>query len=81
MVAKNTVKVNKIKKLSKSDIDMSKVKEIKMKKDGKDIREIIFLKINDEFSWGKYADFKIIILKKNGYINATKICGTISEET
>ena len=65
----------------KTDVDMSNVKQVKMKKNGKDIREIIFLKINNDFSWGKYADFKVCIMKKNGWINATKMVQMINEET
>ncbi len=36
--------------------------------------KISFTDINDDYSWGTYGDFKVIITKKNGYINATKIC-------
>jgi hypothetical protein len=36
---------------------------------------ITFEHINDDYAWGKYmGDFKVIIMKKNGYINATKLC-------
>ena len=30
--------------------------------------------INDDYYWKNYDGFKVIIMKKNGYINATKIC-------
>ena len=30
--------------------------------------------INGKYCSGKYGDFEIIIMKKNGYINATKLC-------
>jgi len=36
--------------------------------------KISFKDINDDYSWARYRDFKVIIMKKNGYINATKIC-------
>ena len=39
------------------------------------MNEIIFEHINEEFAYGKYGDFKVIIMKKNRYINATKLCG------
>ena len=39
-----------------------------------DIRNICFEKINDEYSWAKYGDFKVIMMIKNGYINATNLC-------
>jgi hypothetical protein len=38
------------------------------------ITDTIFERINDEYSYGQYAEFKVIIMKKNGYINATKLC-------
>ena len=37
-------------------------------------KNIKFKDINDKYSYGKYGDFKVIVMKKNGYINATKIC-------
>src|SRR5271154_666725 len=36
--------------------------------------KISFKDINDDYGWGKYGDFKVIIMNENGYINATKIC-------
>src|ERR1044071_6851655 len=39
-----------------------------------DLREICFDDINKHFTSGKYGKFKIIIVKKNGYVNATDIC-------
>jgi hypothetical protein len=41
-------------------------------KDGNNIMNIVFKDINDDYAWGKYGDFKVIIMKENGYINATK---------
>jgi FtsZ-binding cell division protein ZapB len=43
-------------------------------KDKNNIMNIIFKDINDDYAWAKYGDFKVIIMKENGYINATKIC-------
>ena len=53
-----------------------KVKELKKlpKYERDDIRNIIFEKINDKYSWGRYGDFDVIIMNKNGYINVTKLC-------
>ena len=34
---------------------------------------ISFKNINNDYHWGKYGDFKVIIMKENGYINATKL--------
>ena len=39
-----------------------------------DIRNVIFKDINDDYAWGKYGNFKVIMMKENGYINATKLC-------
>lgn len=39
-----------------------------------DIKEIIFEDINDDYGYGKYGEFEVIINKKTGYINATKLC-------
>ena len=38
------------------------------------LSEIIFEHINNDFAYGKYGDFTVIIMKKNRYINATKLC-------
>ena len=45
------------------------------------LKDIAFEDINDDYCFGQYADFKVIMMKKNGYINATKMCQDISEET
>jgi len=59
---------------------LQKVVKIDMKKDGKDIREICFRDINEHYSLGKYNKFTVTIMKKNGYINATKLCQEIGRE-
>ena len=38
------------------------------------MNEIIFQDINDNFAYGIYLHFNVIIMKSNGYINATKLC-------
>jgi predicted Holliday junction resolvase-like endonuclease len=43
------------------------------------LKDIVFEDINDDFCYGHYSDFKVIMMKKNGYINATKMCQYISE--
>ena len=45
------------------------------------LEHIAFEKIDDEFVYGKYGDFTVIMMKRNGYINATKMCEHISEQT
>jgi hypothetical protein len=38
------------------------------------LREIVYESVNEEYGWGKYGDFKILIRKKDGYVNMTKLC-------
>lgn len=38
------------------------------------LNDIIYEDINNEFAKGKYFDFEVIIMKSNGYINASKLC-------
>jgi KilA-N domain len=35
---------------------------------------ITFEPVNDEYYWGYYSDFKVLIMARNGYINATQMC-------
>jgi hypothetical protein len=42
--------------------------------DETNIKNIIFKKIDDKFSYGKYGQFSVILMNKNGYVNATKLC-------
>lgn len=35
---------------------------------------IVFESIGDEYCWGNYAEFRVLIMRENGYINATKLC-------
>ena len=61
---------------SEEELKEKKVKELKKlpKYERDDIRNIIFEKINDKYSWGRYGDFDVIIMNRNGYINVTKLC-------
>jgi len=52
----------------------------KSAKKKKDIRNIIFKDINEDYAWGKYGDFKVIIMKENGYINVTKLCSMVTNK-
>jgi hypothetical protein len=38
------------------------------------LNNIIFKNIDEDYAYGKYADFTVIIMKKNRYINATRLC-------
>lgn len=35
---------------------------------------ITFESINNQYEWGYYFDIKVLIMTRNGYINATKMC-------
>src|ERR1700756_2005991 len=30
--------------------------------------------VDNQYEWGYYFDFKVLIMTQNGYINATKLC-------
>ena len=38
------------------------------------LSSIIYEPINSDFGYGNYLGLKVIIMTKNGYINATKLC-------
>jgi len=38
------------------------------------LTEIIYENINSEYGYGMYGEFRVIIRKKDGYINVTKLC-------
>jgi hypothetical protein len=44
------------------------------------LSDIIYEKINDDYSHGKYGTFNVIIMNKNTYINATKLCGQYNKD-
>jgi hypothetical protein len=35
---------------------------------------ITFESVDNEYEWGTYFDFKVLIMSRNGYVNATKMC-------
>ncbi|QGM48853.1 N1R/p28-like protein [Magpiepox virus] len=39
-----------------------------------DLSVIVTDHIDDRFSWVRYDDFEIVVMKENGYVNATKLC-------
>jgi len=41
---------------------------------------VTFESVNDDFNWGSYGDFKVLIMADNGYINATKLCSDGEKE-
>jgi uncharacterized coiled-coil protein SlyX len=38
------------------------------------LRDLIFENINDKYAWGNYGEFKVMMMRENGYINVTKLC-------
>ena len=44
------------------------------------LNQVIFEHIDEKYSYGKYGDFKVIMMTKNRYINATKLCKEYSKE-
>jgi len=44
-----------------------------------DIRNTIYENINDNYAYGKYADITVILMKINGYVNATNFCRSITK--
>jgi len=54
--------------------------KIDKKKNGTDIRELCVTDINEQYSTAKYDDFSVIMMKKNGYINATKLCQEVAKQ-
>lgn len=59
-------------KPQKKNIEFIKETIDKYKDD--DIRNIMFEDINENYAYGKLGPFNVIIMKKNGYINASKFC-------
>ena len=46
-----------------------------------DIRNIIFKDINADYAYGQYGDFEVIMMRSNGYVNATKLCKDATTRT
>jgi CRISPR/Cas system CMR-associated protein Cmr1 (group 7 of RAMP superfamily) len=38
------------------------------------ISDICFQQIQDNFWYGQYGEFKVVMMKDNGWVNATKLC-------
>ena len=65
---------NEAEKIQKKKININKMTKINKNLKKGDICNIIFEKINDEYSYGKYGPFVVIMMTDTGYINATKLC-------
>jgi len=35
---------------------------------------VVYQEITDEYGYKQYGEFKVIVQKKTGYVNATKLC-------
>ena len=55
-------------------MDDQLIKRKIVKKEYNDIRDVMFEHIDDEFAHAKLGEFQVIMMKKNGYVNATKVC-------
>ena len=44
------------------------------------LNNIIFQDINDRFAYGLYLNMRVIIMKENGYVNATNLCNLENKE-
>ena len=38
------------------------------------LSELIYEPVTDNYGWGSYGEFKVLIRRSDGYINATKLC-------
>ena len=47
-----------------------------VKKEYNDIRDVMFEHIDKEYAHGKLGEFEVIMMKKNGYVNASKLCNS-----
>ncbi len=56
----------------------SKIIPIDESLSSKDIKNIAFEKINEDYNYGLYGDFKVIMMN-NGYINATQMCNDYND--
>jgi KilA-N domain/Protein of unknown function (DUF3627) len=57
----------KIEKMGDGPEEVVQMKEMSLE-------SIVFEKINEQFGWGQYGDFKILIRLSDNYVNATKLC-------
>lgn len=39
-----------------------------------ELSELVYEDINQHFGWGRFGDIKVLIRKKDGYVNASKLC-------
>lgn len=80
-VKKPIKKISKTKKVEKSEPSNDESEEDQSISSSTDdvnikkvVKNIIFEDINDDYSYGKLGPFNVMIMNKNGYVNATKLC-------
>ncbi|AUV58009.1 hypothetical protein [Bandra megavirus] len=59
--------------LNTEDLNKKISKKIIKNDDESNIMNIVFERINDEYYWGQYGNFKVI-MNSDGYVNVTKLC-------
>ena len=47
-----------------------------VKKEYNDLRDVMFEHIDKDYAHGKLGEFEVIMMKKNGYVNASKLCNS-----
>ncbi|ANB51039.1 hypothetical protein [Powai lake megavirus] len=65
------------KKSQKYDSDKSELEsesELDKYDNDNDFRNVIFENINDEYALGKFGDLEVVMMRENGYVNATNLC-------
>jgi hypothetical protein len=40
----------------------------------RNLKEIVYEPINQDYGWGKYGEFKVLIRRRDGFVNITKLC-------
>jgi hypothetical protein len=38
------------------------------------LSELIYEPVNEQYGWGLYGEFRVLIRRKDGYVNVTKLC-------
>ncbi|AEQ33377.1 KilA-N and DUF3627 domain-containing protein [Megavirus chiliensis] len=61
---------------SDSEIESESKSESELDKydNDNDFRNVIFENINDEYALGKFGDLEVVMMRENGYVNATNLC-------
>lgn len=62
-------RIKTVKQLSQTEIIENK--QLVLKTGNDDFKDLITEPINENYSWGKYANFNVVICNKNGYINGS----------